>query len=212
MKHYQTPLILMLTLFLLSGNIIQLSAQPADNQMVGKSMLKSLVLPGWGERSIGAAGRGNTFLATEVSLWVGFGLLKAISNRAHDEMISKVVSAAQVNPADKSAGYFDDVGNYNSFTDYNDQMLRDRNPYLLYPEGQGYEWNWSSESQRKSFKDIKFKRNLYSQFTVYTLGAITINHVVSAIDAVWLSKSSLNLHASPISSGDSQGVALTLTF
>jgi hypothetical protein len=91
-------------------------------------------------------------------------------------------------------------------------MLRDRNAYVLYPEGQGYDWQWSSVAQRQAFKDLKFKRNLYSQFTIYALGAITINHMISAIDVVWLNRSGINLRATPIVGSNSPGVALTLTF
>jgi len=212
MNHYRKPPILILMLLIMSGNLAVLSAQSTDSIMVGKPMLRSLILPGWGERTMGNAGRGNTFLAAEASLWIGFGLFKAISNRAHDEMILKAVSQAQINPADKSVSYYDDIGNYNSLADYNDQMLRDRNAYVLYPEGQGYDWQWSSVAQRQAFKDLKFKRNLYSQFTIYALGAITINHMISAIDVVWLNRSGINLRATPIVGSNSPGVALTLTF
>jgi len=138
-------------------------------------------------------------------------LLRAMGYET-DEMILKAVSQAQINPADKSVSYYDDIGNYNRLADYNDQMLRDRNAYVLYPEGQGYDWQWSSVAQRQAFKDLKFKRNLYSQFTIYALGAITINHMISAIDVVWLNRSGINLRATPIVGSNSPGVALTLTF
>lgn len=212
MQHYRSTLSIGLILLLLTGYSHRLSAQPAEAPVIGKSMLKSLVVPGWGERDLGEKNRGNKFLMAEATLWVGISLLNVISNRANDEMVAKAVQQAQIDPQGKPRGYYDDIGNYSNLASYNDQMLRDRNVYLLYPEGEGYEWNWSSEAQRQAFKDIKFRRNLYSQFAIYSLGAVTINHLVSVIDVVWLQQKKITLQAVPLLNGNSPGMAFSLTF
>lgn len=204
----------LLTLSLLMGYSATGMAQVQPNEpiTIGTSFFKSLVLPGWGERSLGYTGRANKFAAAEATIWLGYGLLQVLSDRTHDEMIDVAVNSATVNPAGKSGSYYDDVGNYMDLAAYNDQMLRDRNPYLTYPVNQGYEWFWPSETERKTFKDIKFKRNLYSHFTLYALGAVTINHVVSAFDAIWLQKNGMSLEATPLINSDVQGMALSLKF
>ena len=189
-----------------------LQAQAEVQQLAGKALLKSLIIPGWGERSLGFNERSNIMLTSEATLWLGYGLLKVLSTRTDDQMVNYAVTNAQVDPAGKSNSYFDDVGNYVSLASYNDQMLRDRRPYLLYPADQGYDWQWESESNRKTFKDIKFRRNLYAHFAVYSLGAVTLNHVISAIDVLWLHNTKLNMQAAPIMSGQTQGIALSLNF
>ncbi|MCF7796672.1 MAG: hypothetical protein K9N11_06050 [Lentisphaeria bacterium] len=190
----------------------QIQPQVNEPMTLGKPFLKSLIVPGWGERSLGFSERGNKFIAVEAALWLGYGLMNVMQDRTHDELIQMAVREAAVNPTNKSDNYYDDVGNYMDLPSYNDQMLRDRNPFLTYPENQGYEWFWTSEADRKKFKDIKFTRNLYSHFALYMLGGITVNHLTSAIDAIWLQRNEMTLQASPILDSEVQGMVFTLNF
>lgn len=210
-KHRLHSLLAVMLLTGFSG-IGQAQVQPNEPITLGVPFFKSLLIPGWGERSLGYTERANKFVAVEATIWLGYGLMHTLQNRTHDEMIQMAVSRAAVNPYDKTGSYYDDVGNYMDLSSYNEQMLRDRNPFMTYPENRGYEWSWSSEADRKTFKDIKFKRNLYAHFAVYLLGGITINHLVSGFDAIWLQKNDMTIQAVPMLNRDIQGMVLTLNF
>lgn len=203
---------LVICLFLGFSGPVTGQMQSNEPITLGKPFFKSLVVPGWGERSLGYTERANKFVALEASIWVGYGLMHVLHDRTHDEMVQMAVNKASVNPSGKSDSYYDDVGNYRDLSSYNEQMLRDRNPFLTYPENQGYEWSWPSETDRQGFKDVKFKRNLYSHFAGYLLGGITLNHLVSAIDAIWLQKNDMSLQAVPMLNGEVQGMLFTLNF
>ncbi len=210
------PVKYLISLLVLMNVFSTLNAQtPAQNMLppVGPAFLRSLILPGWGERSLNQDPRGNAFLTTETVLWMGYGLLGVLARRNHDNMIEFAVQNAGVKPVGKSSHYFDDIGKYNSLADYNDQMLRDRQSDMLYPVTDGtYAWSWNNNANRQRYKDLKFSRNLYQNFAVYMLGAVTINHFASAIDVLWLQQHRLGLKAAPIIQGNQGGLQFTLNF
>ena len=210
------PIKYLISLLVLLNVFSTLKAQtPAQNMLppMGKAFMKSLVLPGWGERSLNQNLRGNTFLTTETVLWIGFEMLGVLARRNHDNMIEFAVQNAAIKPGGKSSRYFDDIGKYNSLTAYNDQMLRDRQSDMLYPVRDGtYAWSWNSNANRRRYKDLKFSRNLYQNFTVYLLGAVTLNHLASAIDVLWLQQHNISLRAAPVIKGKQSGLQVSLNF
>ena len=85
----------------------------------------------------------------------------------------------------KSDSYFIDVGNYLSIYDYNAAKLRDRNLPKVYNDVDANFWQWESEARRQKFDQLRIGADKANNNSMFVIGAILANHLVSAIDAIW---------------------------
>lgn len=164
------------------------SLPPAREVSPGKAFLLSLLLPGLGERACGASTRGWAFTATEAGLWAGVVSFRLYGHWRTEDYRAYAVAKAGVDPEDKPHRYFVDIGNYPSLEAYNAAMLRDRNLPKVYPETEAYFWRWPSEVERIRYAHLRVSADKAYQRSVLLIGAVLANHLVSAIDAMWVAK------------------------
>ena len=205
-QSLKTILLLMIILFPLLGN----AADPAETH---PSVLKSTLIPGWGEHSYGASKSGYLFNSIEVALWIFAGVAStAATNHENDLYYFAAEHGGITNPQGKSDIFLDRVSKFESMDAYNEQMLRNRQWDRLYSAERGENWSWDSIEKRQEFFDIKTQRYLWRQRLTYSFGAIALNHLVSTMDALYLKRTHATLSIHPQINENSAGLRFNLTF
>jgi len=160
--------------------------------------LKSAVVPGWGELSVGNK-TGYIFIATEVLFWSGQFYLNDQS-----ALILKQSKQYAYNHANMSSYHFsDDVwllmekydssgfspngyNDYirrNAYEQYQDEVLRDA--YLrenLLPDD--VSWNWESDEQRGNYRKYRNDSLRFKDYAKAASGTIIANHILSFLNAI----------------------------
>ena len=147
-----------------------------------KYFMRSFLVPGWGEYKLGRKKEAATFFIAELSLIavaVGF---KYYSSIREDDYKDLAVLQAGINPSGKDDRYWIDIANYDNVEDYNAQRNIDRDYENRYDDPSD-SWDWSSTAVRKDYDDIRISSEDGNTRFYYTIGAIALNHLVSAINA-----------------------------
>ncbi len=161
-------------------------------------LLKSLILPGWGEHSLQYQKRGYVLNSTELGLWVGYAVLTFYGRSIEKDMKAYAATHAGIDPKGKDEYYFTDIGNYMNLYDYNDQKLRYRQFANLYPETGDYFWAWDSENSREKFDQKRIDSQKAFHAAGFALGGLIINRIISMIDIIALTKDRLETPVSDV--------------
>ena len=155
--------------------------------------LQSLMLPGWGQSTLGFKGRSNTFFYTESVILISILATNKFSNEIKRNYIAFASSHAFVTSNGKDREFWVDIGNYNSIEDYNDEHLRNRETDDLYPLNSEWSWKWDSDENRRHFESRRIQSDRFKLASTFAVGALALNHIISSIDALYLKrKSKLN--------------------
>jgi hypothetical protein len=163
------------------------------------AVLRSVVLPGWGQRHLGHAGRGNIFLGVEAATWAGVALSYLEGTFAEDDFEILAAEEAGLDASGRDGDFLEDVGDFGSSSEYNDFVHRLARYY--YPDDpvaqqQYYDlhayygdmsWDWSSEDAREDFADALQESRQWYRRSLYIGMFAVVNRAVSAIDAALLS-------------------------
>ena len=149
-------------------------------------VLKSFLIPGWGEKALGNNKHSRFFSNVEISL-----LTTCIGSyvASHNQMLqyrSFAVAHANVDIEGKNHKYWVDIGNYLDIDDHNSEHLRWR--YIDEVYHSDYKWSWDTKKNMQKFEKMRINSDLYKKAGEYILGSIVLNHIISAIDALYLSK------------------------
>ncbi|MEE8341221.1 MAG: hypothetical protein V3R52_03910 [Candidatus Neomarinimicrobiota bacterium] len=183
-------IIKILILLLSAVNIV--SAQSIiNNRSKIPPIVKSAILPGWGEYELNNKSRGNFFLTTEI-----IGIALTTFSFIKSKNISTTYQAIAAEHADVIVGgknhqFWVDIGNYNSQLDYNDEHLRWREFDSLYPNEANWYWNWDTEKKRKEFEELRVESDRIKLLGKFFIGGIVLNHIISTIDVYYLKNISL---------------------
>jgi len=178
-------------------SFVQISAQSDSSDFMistGQArtlLLKSVILPGWGEHSLGYKTRGYVMNSSELGLWVGYAALIFMGQSAEKDMMAYAATHAGIDPSGKDNFYFTDIGNYSNIHEYNDQKLRYRQFTSLYPETAEYSWAWDSDYAREKFDKLRYKSQQTLHIATFALGGLILNRIVSMIDVIALTKDRL---------------------
>lgn len=158
--------------------------------------IKSALIPGLGESSLSRPSQSRFFKLLELTLWstcIGF---YKFSNHEKLQYQSYAAKYAGTNIKEKNHKYWVDIGNYLSLEQHNAEHLRWRQINDIYEAE--YYWKWKSKSHMAKFEEMRIRSDKLSKYGEYTLGLITLNHIVSSINSLYLSKVSdnLKLHSS----------------
>ena len=151
----------------------------------GKAFLFSFILPGLGERYVGADRKATVFMATELTLWLSYAGFKTYRDWRKEDYKTYAATHAGVDLDGKSDSYFVDVGNYDTIYDYNAAKLRQRNLADYYRDIEANFWQWESQQHREKFDQLRISADRADNRSLFVIGAIFANHILSAIDAVW---------------------------
>ena len=147
-------------------------------------IIKSAILPGWGQLDLVNHQRSRVFMFTEFSLLVSCIGSYVFSKNQINNYQSFSANHAGVNVYGKNHKYWVDIGNYNNYLDYNDEHLRFRESDDLYSFEN--KWEWDSIKNKKKFKKMRINADLLNRQINFFIGAIIINHIISSIDAMYL--------------------------
>lgn len=172
-----------------------LAAQPNR----GLATLSAAVLPGTGQIIMGSRARGEAFLWLDGALWaVWGGLTWAAGSRDRDARLH----AAREAGADLSItrdDYYRALERYSNAASYNEDIRREaRDRYPDDPDAQrryyqsraylGPEvWDWSSDSARFDYWDLRRGSRSASLQAGFAAGALLLNRLVSVVDVAFFS-------------------------
>ena len=187
-------------LFLLSNlNGAKIKLHPA---------VKSGLFPGWGEVSLSKSSQSRFFILLEITLWSSCMGLYQFSNHKKLQYQSYAAKYAGVNPKNKNHKYWVDIGNYINLEQHNAEHLRWRYINDLYDNN--YSWSWQSKYHMKKFEKMRIESDMLLKYGEYVIGMITLNHIVSSINSLYLSKLTHNVEL--YSSIDESSVRLQLFY
>jgi len=202
-KVFMISLIVMISL----SFSITLSAKPFEISPV----LKSAILPGWGQLSIDNS-YGYAMLTGEVLFWSAYFYSTTEQNLKDQQSYEYALKFAHVNPGKYSEQYYRDLTKFDSSGysagGYNANVRQtaiDLYPYDLVLQ-QDYidenaipdemAWQWDTYQQRKKYSSLrKDILELKDQAQVIT-GIIIANHIISSIDMLRLRKHWKNVNPS----------------
>jgi len=170
--------------------------------------LRSLVLPGWGQRYDGHPGRGNLFLGVEAATWAGVAVSYMEGSFSRDDYRILALQEAGIDASGLDGTILEDMGDFGSTAEFNDYVRRLARYY--YPDDpaaqQGYfdahsysgdiSWNWSSDAARQDFRDALRESRQWFRRCLYVGMFAVVNRAVSAIDAALLADDEPVLYSS----------------
>ncbi len=195
-------------LLLASVLILLPGISEADLSSRKGAMLRSVLLPGWGQMHLGHSTRGIVFMSLDVLTWTGVGLsyLEGTFNR--DDYRWLAVSEAGVSVSGRSGDFLDDMSDFASSAEFNDYIHRlARYYYPDDPDAQrayfeshalygGDSWDWSSDAARNQFTDRLRDSRQWFRRSMYIAAFAVVNRVVSVIDASLLDESQPGVYTS----------------
>ena len=151
-------------------------------------VVKSLVLPGWGEYSLDNQIRGRIFVLSETMLLLAILGSYSVAQRQETEYKAYAAEHAGIDPIGKDRQFWVDIGNYSSLSTFNEEHLRWRDFIALYEDNDTWAWAWDSSSNRERFENMRIASDSWRLRGSFLIGGVVLNHIVSAIDALYLSK------------------------
>ncbi|RLA89746.1 MAG: hypothetical protein DRG58_04160 [Deltaproteobacteria bacterium] len=188
-------------LVFLTGFTLLLSGLQAQTEVSADSListrqarillLKSALLPGWGEHSLGLHRRGYVLNGSELVFWIGYAAINYFGHSAEKDMQAYAARHAGIDTHGKDIYYYTDIGNYLDIYAYNEQKLRYRQFSALYPETPEYFWAWDSDAARRKFDKQRYNSQQLLHAAGFALGGLVLNRIVSMIDVIALTKDRL---------------------
>jgi hypothetical protein len=191
-------IIIMLTL------ITSLFAQEAAPKF---GILKSMLLPGWGELSYKSKSA-YVFMGAEAALWIGFAGLRYSGYVQNEDMINYARLNAGVVDYPEGNGFWSDLGDYMSYDDHREDMLENRTPENIYDTD--YQWNWQTEDDLLVFERLFRNKELTLLASEFVLTGMIVNRLASVINVQYLKNKDMQLSAfaSPVKGGAYMQIAL----
>ena len=151
-------------------------------------VVKSLVFPGWGEYSLDNQIRGRIFVLSETVLLLAILGSYSVAHRQETEYKAYAAEHAGIDPIGKDRQFWVDIGNYSSLFSFNEEHLRWRDFNALYEDNDTWAWAWDSSNNRERFENTRIASDSWRLRGSFLIGGVVLNHIVSAIDALYLSK------------------------
>ena len=151
-----------------------------------KPVIKSFLIPGWGEKILGNKKRSRFFSNIEISLLTTCISSYLVSQHQVLQYRTYASNHANVKVRGKNHKYWVDIGNYLNMDEHNAEHLRWREFDAIYDRENS--WSWDTKSNMKKFEKMRIKSDYYKKAGEYILGATILNHIISAIDVIYLSR------------------------
>ena len=182
MKRLSRTLIL-LTLF---GTLFAQELSPKN------TVLKSIVLPGWGELSY-KSNSAYIFLGTEAALWLGFAGLRYSGYIQNQDIISYSQLHAGLTNYPSDVEFWSDLGNYMSYNDHEEDMLENRTPEDIWSID--YRWEWTSEDKLFEYEALFRRKELTLLGSEFVITGMIVNRIASVINVRYLNKKNMQISA-----------------
>jgi hypothetical protein len=151
----------------------------------GLAIVYSMLLPGMGELYADAYDSGVYFTIADGVLWGTYIGFNAYANWQKDRYTSFAQTNAGVTTAGKDDIYYATIGEYLDIGEYNDEKAFERNFSEMYNDEKFF-WKWNSSADRKSYRSMWVSSEQTFNDVRFVVGALLLNRVISAINAVRL--------------------------
>lgn len=173
------------TSFEYSTTNLNFSDMELEKKSAGLAILYSFLLPGMGELYADGYESGKYFTIAEGVLWGTYIGMSVYAGNQEDNYKAYATANASVNTNGKDEDYFANIGEYLNIDDYNDQKASERNFDQMYnPET--FFWKWQSNEDRSTYRSMWTSSEQTYNDLRFVVGAMILNRVVSAINAVRL--------------------------
>ena len=178
------------------------------------SPLKNIIIPGMGVPNIDRFDKiKKNYLLREVLIWGVLFSSNQIRDMYNDNYINYGISYANTNVDSFNFQYAINVGDYESMSDYNNAMLGRRLADKVYPQDEGYDWNWESSKDRLKYRDMLRTSRDLDKIGDFAIAGLIIHRIVALINYNYLKNNGESLGiSSNIYKRDSQTVQLELKF
>lgn len=149
------------------------------------AVLYSLLLPGMGELYANRYDTGKYFTIADGVLWGVFAGFNIYGNWQEKNYKSFAESKGGVSLNGKDSDYYANIGNYLSIDEYNAAMDLQGNFSKVYNTATQY-WKWNSNDQRREYRNMWSLSEQAFNNERFAIGALILNRVISAINAVRL--------------------------
>ncbi len=170
-----------------------LKHQPADITMPaertkknpGLAIIYSLLLPGMGELYADGYSSGKYFTIAEGALWGMFIGMNTYANWQKDRYEAYAAANGGVNTSGKNSDFYATIGDYSNIDQYNDEKALNRDFSAMYNVETQY-WSWPTTEQRKTYRGMWTSSEQTFNDIRFVVGAMIVNRIASAINAVRL--------------------------
>ncbi|MCH7773301.1 MAG: hypothetical protein IH784_02710 [Bacteroidetes bacterium] len=151
----------------------------------GLAILYSLLLPGMGELYADGYESGKYFTIAEGVLWGTYIGMSVYASNQEDNYKAYATTNASINTSGKDDDYFATIGQFENIDEYNDQKALERNFNQMY-NTETFFWKWQNTEERRTYRSMWSSSEQTSNDLRFVVGAMILNRVVSAINAVRL--------------------------
>jgi hypothetical protein len=183
----------------------------AQMQLDAKTKLQSLVLPGWGEQTLGESKRAQSFFIREAALWLIYIGGKKTANWYESDYKAFAELHADVDMGDKNYLFAVNLGHYDSFEEFNDTKERKRQVENKYEKDKGLEWQWDNSFNRFKYDEMRIKSVTYDKYERFAVGSLILHRLVSFIDVIYLERTNLQVNIEPQLEQDFSSMKLNLS-
>jgi hypothetical protein len=162
-------------------------AAPISEKRVslGGAFLRSALIPGWGQKAVGAHTSARNFFVAEAALWAGVIVFNVHGSWLEDDYRTLAAVHAEADVQGKNAQYFVDMGNFTDIEDYNQSRLQNRDVQSLYDPATHF-WRWDTQGNQQRFRQLRVDSDRANSNAELVVAAILANHIISGIHAAWL--------------------------
>lgn len=157
----------------------------AQKKSAGLAILYSMLLPGMGELYAGNYSSGKYFTIAEGLMWGTYIGMNVYANAKEDDYKTFAKAFAGANTAGKDNDYFARVSEYDNIYNYNNTKALERNFDEMY-DVETYYWKWQTTGERKTYRDMRTSSEQTYNDLRFVVGAMILNRIASAINAVRL--------------------------
>ena len=153
--------------------------------LYGSEAWKSLILPGWGQSSIGNKGRSDFHMLSELVLISSVIFTKSQYESYRNDYRVYGSDNAGVNWTGKSDLYASHVGNFNSMEYFNSQQLLNFGPNSFIYTSDFYFWDWENDSfMRNKYDSWRNKSETYNEAKGFLIAGMLLNRIISFFNVV----------------------------
>ncbi|MDP6134498.1 MAG: hypothetical protein QF856_07870 [Candidatus Marinimicrobia bacterium] len=185
-----------------------LSAQVTGN---AKTKLQSLLLPGWGQNSLGESKRATNYFIREAALWLIFVGSKKSADWYESDYTAFAELHANVDMTGKEPLFAVNMGHYDSLDDYNDTKERQRLVNDKYEENKNFDWQWDNSTNRIKFDNMRIKSVTLDKYAKFSIGGLILHRMVSFFDMIYLERINSRISIEPQLSPDSNSMSINFT-
>lgn len=181
------PKITLAALLVLSA-IQGLGAQQQSDSGRKGAVLRSLVLPGWGQRTLRSDRWASRFMVAEAGLWLSIASAGKWAEVNRDGYRSYAAQYAGVSNRSRPDIYYFRLGAWDNMEEYNQDQLRRRNIAAIYITGGDAEWDWETTAHRERYRELRNSSLRWDQAATIAVSGLIVNRVLAAINILYLTR------------------------